>query len=82
MRTHKNTISLLYASPVVVSLIDSVPQVVQVACHHGDAHTNKPTKRDGRVEPLIPSLHNADKNLLSTFYFQIYFFKYKVGLCS
>ena len=43
------------------SEIDSVPQVVQVARHHGDAQTNKPTKRDGRVVPLISLLHNADK---------------------
>ena len=26
----------------------SVPQAVQVACHHVDVQTNKPTKRDGR----------------------------------
>ena len=65
-----------------LSLIDCVPQPVQVACHHGDTQTNKPTKRDGRVEPLISPLHTADKasagptidsNILSTFYFQIYF---------
>ena len=42
-------------------LSDSVPQAFQVACHHGDAQTNKPTKRDGRVDPLISPLHNADK---------------------
>ena len=42
-------------------LIDSVPQVVQVACHHGDALTNKPTKHDDRDDPLIFSLHNTDK---------------------
>ena len=62
--------------------IDSVPQAVQVAYHHGDAQTNKPTKRDGRMGPLISPLHNADKasvgppigqNLMTTFYFQIYF---------
>ena len=41
--------------------IDSVPQVVEAACHHNNAQTNKPTKRDGRVEPLIFLLHNADK---------------------
>ena len=41
--------------------IDSVPQAAQVACHHGDAQTNKPTKRDERVGPLISPLHNADK---------------------
>ena len=41
--------------------IDSVPQVVEVACHHSKAQTNKPTKCDGRVVPLIFLLHNADK---------------------
>ena len=41
--------------------IDSVPQEGQVACHHGDAQTNKATKRDYRVGPLISPLHNADK---------------------
>ena len=41
--------------------IDSVPYAVKVAGHHGDAQTNKPTKRDGRVGPLISPLHNADK---------------------
>ena len=41
--------------------IDFVPQALQVACHHGDAQTNKPTKYDGRVGPLISPLHNADK---------------------
>ena len=41
--------------------IDSVPQAVHGACYHGDAQTNKPTKRDGRVGPLICPLHNADK---------------------
>ena len=40
--------------------IESVPQAIQVACHHGDAQT-KPTKRDGGVVPLISPLHNADK---------------------
>ena len=43
-------------------LIDSVPQEGQVACHHGDAQTNKATKCDGRVGPLIFPLHNADKS--------------------
>ena len=43
------------------SLIDSVPKAVQVGRHHGDVQTNKPTKRDGRVAPLISTLHNADK---------------------
>ena len=33
--------------------IDSVPQAIQVAYHHGDAQTNKPSKRDGRVVALI-----------------------------
>ena len=33
----------------------------EVACHHGDAQTNKLTKRDDRVGPLISPLHNADK---------------------
>ena len=42
-------------------IIDSVPQAIQVAGHHGDTQTNKPTKRDGRVAPLISLLHNADK---------------------
>ena len=42
-------------------VIDSVPQALQVACHHGDAQTNKPTKRDDRAYPLISPLHNADK---------------------
>ena len=41
--------------------IDSVPQAVQAACHHGYTQTNKPTKRDDRVDPLISPLHNADK---------------------
>ena len=41
--------------------IDCVPHALQVACHHGDPQTNKPTKRDGRVGPLISPLHNADK---------------------
>ena len=41
--------------------IDSVPYTVKAAGHHGDAQTNKPTKRDGRVGPLIFPLHNADK---------------------
>ena len=45
----------LYAS------IDSVPQVIESACHHSNTQTNKPTKRDGRVAPLIFLLHNADK---------------------
>ena len=62
--------------------IDSVPQAEQVACCHGDSQTNKPTKRDGRVVPLISTLHNADKasagppigwNFMTSFYFQIYF---------
>ena len=44
-----------------VPTIDSVPQVVEVACHHSNTQTNKPTKRDGRVGPLISPLHNADK---------------------
>ena len=43
------------------TVIDSVPQVVQVACHHSNAQTNKPLNRDGRVVPLIFPLHNADK---------------------
>ena len=43
------------------SLIDSVPHVVEVARHHSNAQTNKPTKCDGRVAPLIFPLHNADK---------------------
>ena len=43
------------------SPIDSVPQALQVACHHGDAQTNKPTKRDDRAYPLISPLDNADK---------------------
>ena len=47
---------------VKVPWIDSVPQAIQVACHHGDAQTNKPTKRDGRVVALITLLHNADEN--------------------
>ena len=50
--------------PVLVvehSLLDCVPQPEQVACCYGDAHTNKPTKRDGRVVHLISTLHNADK---------------------
>ena len=60
--------------------IDSVPQVVEVACHHSNTQTNKPTKRDGRVDPLIFLLHNADKasadppigqTFMTTFYFQI-----------
>ena len=42
-------------------LLDSVPQVVEAACHHSNAQTNKPTKRDGRVVPLIFPLNNADK---------------------
>ena len=42
-------------------VIDSVPQVVEAACHHSNTQTNKPTKRDGRVAPLIFLLHNADK---------------------
>ena len=33
----------------------------EVTCHHGDAQTNKPTKRDGMVGPLISPLHNTDK---------------------
>ena len=41
--------------------IDSVPYTVKAAGHHGDAQTNKPTKRDGMVGPLIFPLHNADK---------------------
>ena len=41
--------------------IDSVPQAGRVPCHHGDTQTNKPTKRDDRVDPLIFPLHNADK---------------------
>ena len=41
--------------------IDSVPKEGQDACHHADAQTNKATKRDGRVGPLIFPLHNADK---------------------
>ena len=41
--------------------IDSVPQAEQVACCYGDAQTNKPTKHDGGVVPLISTLHNADK---------------------
>ena len=50
------------SSPAVdVTCIDSVPYAVKVAGHHGDAQTNKPTKRDGRVGPLISPLHNADK---------------------
>ena len=40
---------------------NTVPQVVEVACHHSNAKANKPTKRDGRVIPLIFRLHNADK---------------------
>ena len=53
-----------------------------VACHHGNAQTNKPTKCDGRIGPLISPLHNADKapagiaidlNLMTTIYLQIYF---------
>ena len=44
-----------------VNPIDSVPYAVKVAGHHGDAQTNKPTKRDGRVGPLISPLHSADK---------------------
>ena len=44
-----------------VVLIDSVPQVVEAACHHSNAQTNKPTKHDCRVVPLISPLHNADK---------------------
>ena len=35
-----------------VEAIDSVPQVKEVACHHSNAQTNKPTKRDDRVSPL------------------------------
>ena len=46
-------------------VIDSVPQVVRVGHHHGDAQTNKPTKRDGRNDPLITPLHNADKASVS-----------------
>ena len=46
---------------VLPGTIDSVPQAEQVACCHGDSQTNKPTKRDGRVVPLISTLHNADK---------------------
>ena len=45
----------------VNGVIDCVPQALQVACHHGDAQTNKPTKRDDRAYPLISPLHNADK---------------------
>ena len=43
--------------------IDSVPQVVEAACHHSNNQTNKPMKRDGRIAPLIFLLHNADKAL-------------------
>ena len=50
------------ASPLrITGIIDSVPYSVKAAGHHGDAQTNKPTKRDGMVEPLIFPLHNADK---------------------
>ena len=52
---------LQYVDIVNKISIDSVPQPVQVAYHHGDAQKNKPTKPDGRVEPLISPLHNADK---------------------
>ena len=44
-----------------MSAIDSVPQVVEVACHHSNNQTNKPTKRDSRLAPIIFLLHNADK---------------------
>ena len=63
------------------SVIDSVPQAGRVPCHHGDTQTNKPTKCDDRVDPLIFPLHNADKaqvappigqKFMTTFYFQIY----------
>ena len=47
--------------PPQITEIYSVPQVVEAACHHSNAQTNKPTKRDGRVVPLIFPLHNADK---------------------
>ena len=33
-------------------LIDSVLQIMRVACHHGDAQTNKPAMRDGRLWDL------------------------------
>ena len=56
------------------SLLDCVPQATQVVCHHGDAQTNKPTKRDGRADPLISPLHNADKACCQLFILK-YIFK-------
>ena len=65
-------------------VIDAVPKAVQVACHHGDAQTNKPSFGDGMVAPLISPLHNADKasadlligqNYMTTFNFQKYFYR-------
>ena len=41
-------------------LVDQI-EAVQVACQDGDAQTNKPTKPDGRVSPLISPLHNFDE---------------------
>ena len=53
--------SLIVEMTLWCCAIDCVPQAEQVACHHGDAQTNKPTKRDGKVSPLIFPLHNTDK---------------------
>ena len=66
MEFHEKTKIALHETPcsseqIMRTIIDCVPQALQVACHHGDAQTNKPTKRDGRVGPLISSLHNPDK---------------------
>ena len=35
-----------------MAAIDSVPQAVQVACHNGDAQTNKLTNHDSRTRPV------------------------------
>ena len=43
-----------------MAAIDSVPQAVQVACHNGDAQTNKLTNHDSRVKHFTSPLHNVD----------------------
>ena len=45
----------------ISTTIDSVHQAKKVAGHLCDTQTNRPTKRDDRVDPLISPLHNDHK---------------------
>ena len=56
----RSVVTLVYAFASGI-VLDSFPQVEESACHHSNTQTNKTTKCDGRVAPLIFLLHNADK---------------------